>query len=39
MKTRIYVDTSVISGDLNLRMGYPMLEIRSPREVLHEEDI
>jgi len=24
---------------VNLRMGYPVLEVRSPREVLHEEDL
>lgn len=24
---------------INLRMGYPLLEIRSPREVLHEKEI
>src|SRR3989338_472327 len=26
-------------NDVNLRLGYPMLEIRSPMEVLHEEEI
>ncbi len=26
-------------NSVNLRLGYPMLEIRSPREVLHEEEI
>ena len=24
---------------VNLRMGYPLLEIRSPREVLHEKEV
>lgn len=26
-------------NSVNLKLGYPMLEIRSPREVIHEEEI
>ena len=38
MKARIYVDSSVIGyNSVNLRRGYPMLEIRTPREVLTNE--
>ncbi len=39
MRVRIYVDASVVGGceDVNLRRGYPLLEIRTPREVLSDE--
>ncbi len=41
---KVYVDTSVFGGcfdaefkeSVNLKYGYPLLELRSPREVLYE---
>jgi hypothetical protein len=47
MKQRIYIDTSVIGGCEDeefskwsvQKLGYPLLEIRSPREVIYEKEI
>lgn len=33
------VDKIVIFHSINLKSGYPLLEIRNPRELIHEEDI
>lgn len=35
------VNTSRVRGfnSVNLRLGYPMLKIRGPREVIHEEEV
>jgi len=41
---RVYIDTSVIGGCLDEEfkewsLRYGMIDIRSPREVLHEQDL
>ena len=46
MKQRIYIDTSVVGGYYDEEfseatqglLGYPMIEIRSPKDLLHYED-
>ncbi|NNN06424.1 MAG: PIN domain protein [Elusimicrobia bacterium] len=38
-KEMVNLDRIRAFNAVNLRMGYPMLEIRSPREVLHEKEI
>ena len=35
----VNVNKIIIFHAVNLKMGYPLIEIRSPRELLHEENI
>ena len=35
----VNIDRIHAFNSVNLKLGYPMLEIRSPREVIHEKEI